>query len=66
MVNMGKYSPKKGNVRENNECLTALINFADLALFRQIFKALIIFADNAVFRQIFSHIKPQADKINHF
>ena len=38
VVNMGKYLPKKGKVRENNECLTALIIFADLSLLRQIFR----------------------------
>ena len=37
VVNMGKYLPQKGKVRENTSCLTALVIFADLSLFRQIF-----------------------------
>ena len=40
MVDMGNYLPQvaqKGKVRENNECRTALVIFAYLSLFRQIF-----------------------------
>ena len=37
VVNMGKYLPKKGKVRGNNECRKARGIFADLSLFRQIF-----------------------------
>ena len=37
VVNVGKYLPQKGKVRENNECLMTLVIFTDLSLFRQIF-----------------------------
>ena len=36
VVNIGKYSPQKGKVRENNLCLTALVIFPDLTCFRQV------------------------------
>ena len=29
--------PQNGKVSENNSCLTALVNFADLSRFQQIF-----------------------------
>ena len=37
VVNIGKYLPKKGKIRENNECHKALVIFADLSLFRPMF-----------------------------
>ena len=45
---MGKCLPQEGKVRENDSCLTALVIFADLPLFRQ----------------MFSPCQSQADEIN--